>query len=524
MSYWHFIVSTPGPQIVVSVFIAATLSVLVLWGRKPRTPPGPRGWPFIGNALDIPTKHPWKVYSQWSEDFHSDILSLQLPGASLIILNSAKAVQDLLVKRSAMYSDRPRSTMLSDLMGMSWVFGLMQYGNQWKQHRKAFRRDFETDRTTEVRSHELLSVRRLLRRLLNSSVNYARDLQLTTGDAILSVTYGISPKSEDDYFIRLAESLVSALVEVSRAPYLVDMFPIFKIIPEWFPGSGFKQQAKEWRRLGVDVRAVPFDHVKSEIAKGTAVSSIASHFLASLDDDNPPVEGDTSEDLMRNILAEAYLGGAGATVGTLCSFVLAMALYPDVQKTAQAAVDQVLKRQRFPDFSDYGHIPYLDALVNEVLRWNPGAPLGLFHAVNKDDYYNGYLIPKGSMIVPNVWAILHDEAVYGANPEEFSPERFLTPDNERDKRVPDTDAAFGFGRRMCPGRVMGREMLWITAASILATFDISDAVDQEGKPLDPALIEYTNSMSSRPPYFDCSFKLRSFVSESMVYNGVTDES
>jgi len=425
------------------------------------------------------------------------------------------------VKRSVIYSDRPRSTMLSDLMGMTWVFGLMQYGNQWKQHRKIFHRAFETEQTTEIRCHELLSARRLLRRLLNSSVNYARDLQLTTGDTILSVTYGISPKSEDDYFIRLAESLVGALTEVSRAPYLVDMFPILRTIPKWFPGARFKRQAEEWRRLGVDVRTVPFDHVKSQVAKGTAVPSVASRLLASLQDGDSLNASDT-EDHVRDILAEAYLGGAGATVGTLCSFVLAMALYPDVQKKAQAAVDSVLQHQRLPDFSHYGRIPYLDALVNEVLRWNPGAPLGLFHAVSKDDYYDGYLIPKGSMIVPNVWAILHDEAVYGANPNEFIPERFLTPDGKRNPRIPDADGAFGFGRRTCPGRVMGREMLWITAASILATFDISDAVDREGNLLDPATIEYTNSMSSRPPYFDCSFRIRSFVPESMIHSGVNE--
>lgn len=189
-----------------------------------------------------------------------------------------------------------------------------------------------------------------------------------------------------------------------------------------------------------------------------------------------------------------------------------MALYPGVQKKGHAAVDAALNGQRLPDFSDYGKIPYVDAIVNEVLRWNPGAPLGLFHAVSQDDDYNGFLIPKGSMIVPNVWAILHDEAVYGANPTDFIPDRFLSPNGERNA-VPDADAAFGFGRRMCPGRglslchflrpissyrpaiVMGREMLWITAASILATFDIGSAVDKDGNPLDPATIEYTNSMS-----------------------------
>jgi cytochrome P450 len=521
--YWGIMASVLSSQSFNALafgFVAVFLVKSILSRRNSyNIPPGPRGWPLIGNALNIPSKHPWKVYLEWSKKYHSDVLSLSLPGASLVILNSSKAVQDLLIKRSALYSDRPQSVMLSDLMGMSWVFGLMQYGNLWKQYRKMFRHEFEAEGAAAIRSHELQATRRLLRRLLSSSVNYARDLQLTTGDTILSVTYGISPKSEDDYFIQLAESLVGALSEVARAPYLVDMFPSLKWIPKWIPGANFKRQAEEWRQLGAAARTAPFERVKSDIAKGKAVPSLASRFLASVQ------ESDSKhlEEHLQNILAEAYLGGAGATVGTLCSFVLAMALYPDVQKRAQEAIDSVLKGQRLPDFSDYGKIPYLDALVNEVLRWNPGAPLGLFHAVNKDDYYEGYLIPKGSMIVPNVWAILHDETVYGAKADEFIPERFLNPDGQRNPDVPDADAAFGFGRRMCPGRVMGREMLWITAVSLLTTFNIGDAKDRDGKALDPATIEYTNSMSSRPPYFDCSFQCRSPFMESLIHTGVNDE-
>ncbi|TDL26777.1 PAH-inducible cytochrome P450 monooxygenase PC-PAH 3 [Rickenella mellea] len=518
---------------------AAVLCTTWLLSRRvgATTPPGPRGLPFIGNVLNIPSNHPWKIYQKWSRDNGSDLLFLRLPGHSLLILNSAKAAQDLLVQRSNIYSDRcvyraalsreaetrkkfdrPVSTMLSDLMGMSWVFGLMQYGDQWKQHRKLFHREFTG--TPAVRIHELNAARRLLNRLLTSSVNYARDMQLTTGDMILSATYGITPKSEDDYFIQLAESLVGAMAAVAAGGFLVDMLPSLRFVPKWFPGGGFKHKAEHWKRLGDKARTVPFDHVKKQLADGTATPSIASHFLESLQDND--LGGIETREQMQNILAEAYLGGAGATVGTLCSFVLAMSLYPDVQKKAQAAVDDALSGQRLPDFSDYGTIPYLDAVVNEVLRWHPGAPLGLFHAANKDDYYEGYLIPKGTMISPNVWAILHDESIYGVDTEDFVPERFLTADGRKRNDIPDTDIAFGFGRRICPGKLMGRETLWITAASILAVFQISDPVDREGKPLDPNAIEYTNSMSSRPPYFDCTIKLRNAAAESMVLDGINE--
>ncbi|KAJ7782009.1 hypothetical protein DFH07DRAFT_792297 [Mycena maculata] len=50
-----------------------------------------------------------------------------------------------------------------------------------------------------------------------------------------------------------------------------------------------------------------------------------------------------------------------------------MTMYPDIQKKAQAAVDEVAGQDRLPDFND--NIPYVDALVREVLRWRPMIPL-----------------------------------------------------------------------------------------------------------------------------------------------------
>jgi cytochrome P450 len=62
-------------------------------------------------------------------------------------------------------------------------------------------------------------------------------------------------------------------------------------------------------------------------------------------------------------------------VSSLGTFILAMTMYPEVQKKAQAAVDEVVGRGRLPDFQD--DIPYIDAVVHEVLRWRTVVPLGI---------------------------------------------------------------------------------------------------------------------------------------------------
>lgn len=86
-------------------------------------------------------------------------------------------------------------------------------------------------------------------------------------------------------------------------------------------------------------------------------------------------------------------------------------------------------------------------------------------------------------------AILHDEAAY-PDAERYNPDRFLTADGALDPAVRDPSvAAFGFGRRICPGRFMALDSMWITIACVLSMFEISKAVDEDGYEITPD-VEY----------------------------------
>ena len=82
-----------------------------------------------------------------------------------------------------------------------------------------------------------------------------------------------------------------------------------------------------------------------------------------------------------------------------------MALNPEVQKKAQAELDSVIGSSRLPEFSDRDSLPYLNALIKELMRWHVVAPTAVPHAAIQDDVYNGYLIPKGSLILANLWYV-----------------------------------------------------------------------------------------------------------------------
>ena len=80
-----------------------------------------------------------------------------------------------------------------------------------------------------------------------------------------------------------------------------------------------------------------------------------------------------------------------------------MALYPDVQKKAHAELDTVVGTRRVPGLTDRDILPYVSAIVKECLRWYSTVPLGVPHCTTEDDEYNGYEIPAGTIVVPNIW-------------------------------------------------------------------------------------------------------------------------
>lgn len=84
---------------------------------------------------------------------------------------------------------------------------------------------------------------------------------------------------------------------------------------------------------------------------------------------------------------------------------MAMSLYPEVQRKAQEEIERVIGTDRLPTFDDRDNLPYVDAIVKEALRWHPVAPMGVPHMTTEDDIYEGYFIPKGALLLPNIWCV-----------------------------------------------------------------------------------------------------------------------
>lgn len=89
----------------------------------------------------------------------------------------------------------------------------------------------------------------------------------------------------------------------------------------------------------------------------------------------------------------------------MTTFFLAMVLHPEVQHKAREEIDRVVGDGRLPTVKDRDHLPYVEAVLKEAFRWHPIAPMGLPHLVTEDDVYEGYLIPKDAIVIPNIWFV-----------------------------------------------------------------------------------------------------------------------
>ncbi|TFK34601.1 cytochrome P450 [Crucibulum laeve] len=497
------------------------IAVVYIWS-KPSVlplPPGPKKIPFLGSLLEMPRTLEWQTFAQWSKDYGSDVIHARVAGVDIIILNSIQAAHDLLDRRSALYSGRPRFVMAAELMGWGWQFSAM-IGERWRERRRLFQQRFPSSNNAVHQPRLTEFIRVLQLQLLESPDDFMNIVRHTFGGVILALAYGIKIEPTNDPLVKMAEYAIHTLT-IAAVPgaFLVDVLPILKYIPEWFPGASFKRKARVWREVALNFRDMPFAISEQEIEQGTSQPSFTT---LCLDDLDPTRDVEYQRQIIKDTAGMFFSAGSDNIVSVVQSFILAMLCNPDIQAKAQLELDELLQHQRLAVYDDEPFLPYLSAVVKEVFRWQNPTPIGIPHRLDQDDTYKGFHLPAGSMIIGNQWAMLHDENDY-PEPFKFNPERFLK-NGHLDPTVKDPlSVAFGFGRRFCPGSHIAVQAVWLAAASILSTFNIYKAVDNEGNAIEPSL-EYHSALIYRPLPFKCNIKPRSTEAVFLVHSAFDQSS
>lgn len=393
---------------------------------------------------------------------------------------------------------------------------MMNYTEQFRQHQRLQVSVLNATPAAAYLPIQTLESQQLMHDLLENAGGAGTDVQGHFQRAVASIIhillYGFRVKDYNDPVLRAVVKLNDEFSEfIQVGAHIVDQFPVLNNL------SGF---LAPWKAKAENHYNTKYELRDRNFRRGLESDAwnISKQLKMTLEKDKLDMPLDELAFELGTMI-DAALDG---TTDSLIWFVVAC-ITQDQGFVAKARLelDAVVGRDRLPSSEDKPNLPYISAIVEEIFRWRPAGPEGVPHLNREESIYNGYIIPKGSVIVPNVWTISREEAVFGSNPDDFIPDRWLEDDGKTLKTLP--TAVFGFGRRTCPGRHFARNAIWIVVAQLLWSFDIKAGLSEEtGEPIpvDPIACTYGLVMRALP--FKASFNPRGpWVREVIARDGET---
>ncbi|KAJ6496168.1 cytochrome P450 [Mycena sanguinolenta] len=501
------------PATYLLAIFAIGAGAIIIWLLQPThargdLPPGPKPLPFVGNLKDFVLKELWISATQWSKDF-GDVCYLRVLGQGIVILSSAEAATTLLDRRGANYSGRPYLVMCNELIGGNNLLPFQDYNDLFKRQRKLMQHTLGPRSVPGYQPTMLEETVIFLRDLVKTPNRYMDHTRKYAGGLMLGVLYGYKITSNDDPFLRLAGECIEFFaneVTSGSGVWPVDIFPFLKYIPSWAPGSGFQRKAAYWNKTLRRLVDEPYQYTKALVDRGVNGASFCGNALRE----------EAEETEIKWTATAMYIGSADTTISTVAHFLLAMMDHPSILNKLQQEVDSVVGHDRLPNFGDRSRLPYLEAVLSETWRWGVPVPINLPHCATEDDIFRGMIIPKGSLVLANIWAILRDETKF-PDAWKFQPERFL---NEKNPlvlaKMDPRHYVFGFGRRRCPGADLVESSIWLLLVTMVSALNISKPLDQAGNVVEPE-IEYAGNAKFRIPCpFICDIRFRSSHAASLV--------
>ncbi|KAL1006141.1 hypothetical protein UPYG_G00068330 [Umbra pygmaea] len=432
-------------------------------GRPKHFPPGPRPVPILGNLLQLDPVNPLKDLERLKKRY-GNVFSLYFGTRPIVIMNGLEAIREALVTRTVEYAGRPNHTMVSHIFQDKGVIGA-DYGSSWREHRRftlTTLRNFGLGkRSMEERILEEVShISSVLERSAGGSMDPQHLFHLASSNIICSLIFGERFEYDDQVMLTLIQSLQS-LNKEAFGPWamLYEILPILRPLP-----LPFWNTFQKWDQIREYVGKIVNTHKSSRVA-GEPRDLIDS-YLDQMDKTSD-VGSTFNESQMLSLLLDLFLAGTDTTSNTLRSAMLYLMTNQDVQDNCHREIEKVLQGRADALFEDRHAMPYVQAMIHEVQRMSDTAPLSAFHTTCCDTKLQGYQLPKGTTVIPNLSSLLHEEGQWKF-PHEFKPENFLDKNGEFVK--PEAFLPFAAGSRVCLGEGLARMELFLILVTLLRRF------------------------------------------------------
>ncbi|XP_069767188.1 cytochrome P450 2D26-like [Narcine bancroftii] len=453
---------------VLAVFCTVFALVFDLMKRRKSEnyPPGPRGFPFVGNLLQVDLRNPHLSFGKlWQK--YGDVVSLELGWTNVVVLSGYNTLKEALVKKSEDFADRPDLPVYrKSLERIGEGIVLAKYGNWWREQRKFAHltlRKFGLGK--KLLELQIMKEAGFLNQAFEGEQGHPFDphflLTCGTSNIICSIIFGDRFEYCDKKFLGYLHILEESFVlEGGFWGQLMNTFSFLRHLPG--PQNKILQNQN---------KTIQF------------IQEIITRHKESWDPNNPRDFIDayiSQQEKMKHVPNTSFLetkiigtviglfaAGTETSSTTLCWALLFMVLHPDVQSQVHEEIDRVIGKERKPKLEHREEMPFTNAVIHESQRLGNIIPNSLPHQTYRDTTVMGYTIPKGTTIIPNLTSALFDEDIW-MTPHEFNPGHFLNSDGNFVK--PEAFIPFSAGHRVCLGEQLAKTELFLFFTSMLQRF------------------------------------------------------
>ncbi|NWS61637.1 CP1A5 protein, partial [Chunga burmeisteri] len=485
------IVSATEVFIVAAVFCLVFLLIQSLRQHVPKglkSPPGPRGYPILGNMLEL-RKDPHLALARLSQKY-GDVMEVKIGTRPVLVLSGLDTIKQALVKQGEDFMGRPDLHSFRHVTdGQSLTFS-PDTGEVWKARRKLAQNALKTfsfapsptsSSTCLLEEHVSKEADYLVTKFLQvmdekKSFDPYRYLVVSVANVICAICFGKRYDHNDQELLNIV-NVSEQFTNTAAAGNPADFIPVLQYLPSRSM-TLFKDFNKRFLHFLQKIVKEHYETYDKNYIRDVT-DSLIEQCLEKKVGENTATQ--IPKEKIVNLVNDLFGAGFDTVTTGLSWSLMYLVTYPKIQKRIHEELDQTIGRERRPRLSDQGTLPYTEAFILEMFRHTSFLPLAIPHSTTRDTVLNGYYIPKDRCVFVNQWQANHDEKLW-KDPLTFNPERFLSADGTEVNKVDaEKVLVFSLGKRRCIGEPIARWQIFLFLSILLQQLEFSV---RDGKKVD----------------------------------------